>query len=59
VDPNAEQDPATHPRDASEFSEPDHPHRADTAGLTEADRAADRPGPSAPLEIPRPDQGET
>jgi NADH-quinone oxidoreductase subunit E len=59
VDPNAEPDSATHPRAASEFSAPDHPHRADTAGLTETDHAADRPGPSAPLEIPRPDQGET
>jgi len=52
VDPNAG-------GDASEFSEPDHPHRADTAGLTEADHAADRPGPSAPLEIPPHDQSET
>jgi NADH:ubiquinone oxidoreductase subunit E len=59
VDPNAEPDPATHPRAASEFSEPDHPHRSDTAGLTEADEATDRPGPSAPLEIPPQDQSET
>ena len=45
--------------DASEFSEPDHPRRADTAGLTAADTTADRPGPSAPLEIPPQDQSET
>ena len=60
VDPNVESDPATHPNaGASEFSEPEHPHRADTAGLTEADHASDRPGPSAPLEIPPQDQSET
>ncbi|HEX3690570.1 MAG TPA: NAD(P)H-dependent oxidoreductase subunit E [Solirubrobacteraceae bacterium] len=52
VDPNVE-------RDGSEFSEPDHSHRADTAGLTSADEAADRPGPSAPLEIRPHDQSET
>ncbi|MGZ4430821.1 MAG: NADH-quinone oxidoreductase subunit NuoE family protein [Gaiellales bacterium] len=52
VDPNVQSD-------ASEFSEPERPHRADTAGLTEADRASDRPGPSAPLEIPPQDQSET
>jgi NADH-quinone oxidoreductase subunit E len=58
VDPNVEgPDPATDPR--AEFSEPDHSHRADTAGLTAADEAADRPGPSAPLEIPPHDQSET
>jgi NADH-quinone oxidoreductase subunit E len=56
VDPNATSDPDT---DASEFSEPDHHHRADTAGLTDADEAADRPGPSAPLEFPPHDQSET
>jgi len=38
-----------------EFATPDHPHRADTAGRvgpgsTEAE--TDRPGPSAPIEIP-------
>jgi NADH:ubiquinone oxidoreductase subunit E len=60
VDPNAEPDPDTQPRGATpEFSEPDHPHRADAAGLTEADETADRPGPSAPLEIPPQDQSET
>jgi NADH:ubiquinone oxidoreductase subunit E len=53
VDPNAGGDPS------SEFSEPDRPHRADTAGLTPADEVADRPGPSAPLEIPPQDQSET
>jgi NADH-quinone oxidoreductase subunit E len=52
VDPNVE-------HDASEFSEPDHPRRADTAGLTAVDEAGDRPGPSAPLEIPPHDQSET
>ena len=60
VDPSATSDRATQPdADATEFSEPDHPHRADTAGLTEADIAADRPGPSAPLEIRPHDQSET
>jgi NADH-quinone oxidoreductase subunit E len=49
VDPNADRSDGTV---AEEFSEPDHPHRADTAGLTAADEAADRPGPSAPLETP-------
>jgi NADH:ubiquinone oxidoreductase subunit E len=52
VDPNVRSD-------TDEFSEPDHPHRADTAGLTEADQATDRPGPSAPIEIPPQDQSET
>ena len=52
VDPNAG-------GDAAEFSEPEHAHRADTAGLTEADETADRPGPSAPLETPPTDQSET
>jgi NADH:ubiquinone oxidoreductase subunit E len=33
-----------------EFGEPDHSHRADAVGLTDADRAEDRPGPSAPIE---------
>ena len=36
---------------AEEFSAPEHHDRADTAGLTAADESADRPGPSAPLEI--------
>jgi NADH-quinone oxidoreductase subunit E len=35
---------------AQEFSVPEDPDRADTAGLTPADESADRPGPSAPLE---------
>ena len=35
---------------AQEFATPDHDRRADTVGLSDADRAADRPGPSAPLE---------
>jgi NADH:ubiquinone oxidoreductase subunit E len=52
VDPNVE-------GGAAEFSDPDHPQRADTAGLTEADQTADRPGPSAPLEIPPTEQSET
>jgi NADH-quinone oxidoreductase subunit E len=60
VDPNVDHSEGTV---ADEFSEPDHPHRADTAGLTAADEAADRPGPSAPLEtppeIPPQDQSET
>ena len=47
------------PQHRAELLEPDHPHRADTAGLTEADHAADRPGPSAPLEMPPQDQRET
>ena len=55
---------AAHPAGSSdetarEFSEPDHPHRADTAGLTDADQATDRPGPSAPIEIPPPDPEPT
>jgi (2Fe-2S) ferredoxin len=52
VDPNV-QDGAT------EFSAPDDAPRADTAGLTEADRTADRPGPGAPFEIEPQDQSET
>jgi NADH-quinone oxidoreductase subunit E len=52
VDPNVE-------HDGEEFSEPDHAPRADTAGLSDGDHATDRPGPSAPLEIPRQDQSET
>ncbi|MGO9819589.1 MAG: NAD(P)H-dependent oxidoreductase subunit E [Solirubrobacteraceae bacterium] len=35
---------------AQEFSVPEHPDSADTAGLTPADESTDRPGPSAPLE---------
>jgi NADH:ubiquinone oxidoreductase subunit E len=37
---------------ADEFGVPPRAPRADTAGLTEADAHADRPGPSAPLEYP-------
>jgi NADH-quinone oxidoreductase subunit E len=33
-----------------QFGEPDHSLRADAVGLTDADRAEDRPGPSAPIE---------
>jgi NADH:ubiquinone oxidoreductase subunit E len=60
ADPNAHnaEDETT-----EEFSEPDHPRRADAVGLTEADEVDDRPGPSAPLEtppeIPPQDQSET
>jgi NADH-quinone oxidoreductase subunit E len=35
-----------------EFATPDHPHRADTVGLSDMDAQTDRPGPSAPIEIP-------
>ena len=35
---------------ATEFATPDHDRRADTAGVDAAD--TDRPGPSAPLEVP-------
>jgi len=44
-------DPGVSPG-ADEFTAPEHPHRADTAGLTDADAATDRPGPSAPIEVP-------
>ncbi len=37
---------------ASEFSAPGDAPRADTAGLTEETRAADRPGPTAAIEVP-------
>jgi NADH:ubiquinone oxidoreductase subunit E len=49
VDPGADTDP---PARADEFTAPEHPHRADRAGLTSADAATDRFGPSAPIEIP-------
>ena len=52
VDPNVQSE-------VTEFSQPDHPHRADAAGLTDADHGTDRPGPSAPVEIPPQDQSET
>jgi NADH:ubiquinone oxidoreductase subunit E len=58
VDPNVESEPTTHPH-AGEFSAPDAAPRADTAGLTEADQAIDRPGPDAAFEIPPQDQSET
>jgi NADH:ubiquinone oxidoreductase subunit E len=44
-------DPGVQPG-AEEFSTPEHPDRADTAGLPEAEAATDRPGPSAPIEVP-------
>jgi NADH:ubiquinone oxidoreductase subunit E len=47
-------DPGVQPG-AEEFTAPDHPTRADTAGLTPEDLQTDRPGPSAPIETP-PDQ---
>jgi NADH-quinone oxidoreductase subunit E len=37
---------------AAEFTAPEHADRDDTAGLSTADQSTDRPGPSAPLEIP-------
>jgi NADH:ubiquinone oxidoreductase subunit E len=42
-------DPGVQPG-AEEFPPPEHPYRADAAGLTEADRHSDRPGGSAPIE---------
>jgi NADH:ubiquinone oxidoreductase subunit E len=45
----------TYPPTPDGFAAPDHPHRADTAGLTEEDLQADRPGPSAPIETPPPE----
>jgi NADH-quinone oxidoreductase subunit E len=42
-------DPDVQP-EADEFHPPEHAERTDTAGLSEADRASDRPGPSAPIE---------
>jgi NADH:ubiquinone oxidoreductase subunit E len=47
-------DPGVQPG-AEEFTAPDRPARADTAGLTDEDLQTDRPGPSAPIETP-PDQ---
>jgi len=44
-------DPGVQP-EAVQFSAPEHGNRADTAGLADAEAAADRPGPSAPIEIP-------
>jgi NADH:ubiquinone oxidoreductase subunit E len=52
VDPNVQSD-------AGEFSAPDGAPRADTAGLTEADQATDRPGPDAAFEISPQDQSGT
>jgi NADH-quinone oxidoreductase subunit E len=37
---------------AQEFATPDDAARADTAGLSDAEAASDRPGGSAPIEIP-------
>jgi len=34
-----------------EFATPEHGQRADTVGLSDAEAATDRPGPSAPIEI--------
>jgi NADH:ubiquinone oxidoreductase subunit E len=48
ADPGVDTDPSAQ----SEFSAPEHPPPADTAGLSTADAATDRPGPSAPIEIP-------
>jgi NADH-quinone oxidoreductase subunit E len=44
----------THPvqSEAEEFTPPSHSVRADTAGLTGTEARTDRPGPSAPIEIP-------
>ncbi|MGI8714478.1 MAG: NAD(P)H-dependent oxidoreductase subunit E [Solirubrobacteraceae bacterium] len=50
ADPSVNTDSETPP--AHEFGEPDRPRRADTAGLSETEAATDRPGPSAPIEIP-------
>ncbi len=36
----------------AQFAAPEHPHRADTAGLPPVVGETDRPGPSAPIEIP-------
>jgi (2Fe-2S) ferredoxin len=52
VDPNVQDG-------AGEFSAPDHPQRADTAGLSEAEATTDRPGPDAAFEIPPQDENET
>jgi NADH-quinone oxidoreductase subunit E len=48
VDPGAGSSdvPADH-----QYGTPDHEHRADTAGLTEAEAGTDRSGPAAPYEI--------
>jgi hypothetical protein len=35
-----------------EFATPEHSDRADTVGLPALEAEADRPGPSAPIEIP-------
>lgn len=47
VDPGVNTDPP-----ADRFTAREHAPRADSAGLTEADAATDRSGPSAPIEIP-------
>jgi NADH-quinone oxidoreductase subunit E len=53
VDPGANADSST--PDGHELGTPDHDHRADTAGRVgpgSPEAATDRPGPSAPIEIP-------
>ena len=44
--------------EADEFTPPPHRARADTAGLTGAETQTDRPGPSAPIEIPPNEPGD-
>ncbi|MFZ0088697.1 MAG: NAD(P)H-dependent oxidoreductase subunit E [Solirubrobacteraceae bacterium] len=44
-------DPDVQP-ESIEFTAPDHPDRADTAGLTDTTAETDRSGPAAPIEIP-------
>jgi NADH:ubiquinone oxidoreductase subunit E len=41
-----------------EFAAPEHSDRADTVGLTGAEAETDRPGPSAPIEIPPEQPGD-
>jgi NADH-quinone oxidoreductase subunit E len=50
-------DPGVQPG-AEEFTAPEHPQRADTAGLSPQDLQTDRPGPSAPIETPPDEHGE-
>jgi len=51
-------DPGVQP-EAREFGSPDHPARADAAGLSPRDVAADRPGPTAPVELPNDEPGDS
>ncbi len=51
-------DPDVQP-ESIEFSAPDHPDRADAAGLTETTPETDRLGPTAPVEIPPQTRDET